>query len=329
MPTYRNIQCTSADTVATVVWPPEIIYWGALTHNLANIQFANVSNAYVVDISAPSQTTGNATVTFPDLGATSDTFVFASLAQTLTNKTLTSPTLTNPVLGVGGATMSSPDSEDIFIFREDFIGGDNSSGYAGTNGWRQTNVTGSGAWAFIQPVQNHPGILSMQSGATTNDKSVTTIGLQGGSPIYGFNSQAGGWTWTFKLISTASVAIYIGLGSNAGSPPLTTAGFSARIIALGFDSSSDTNFQYVCYNNDGSITRTDSGLAADTNWHTVKCARASATSCTFTIDGAYSVTVSAEVPTLEIAPMAEIKTLTSARKEVYLDYFGIWMQVAR
>lgn len=69
-----------------------------------------LTNGQLVNISLTSQTVGATTLTIPNFASVSDTFVFTTLAQTLSNKTFVAPALGTPVSGtmtnVGGTAAS-------------------------------------------------------------------------------------------------------------------------------------------------------------------------------------------------------------------------------
>ncbi|MBI4359089.1 MAG: hypothetical protein HY577_00655 [Candidatus Nealsonbacteria bacterium] len=58
------------------------------------------ATAQTVTVSAAAQTVGATTLTIPDFASVSDTFVFTTLAQTLSNKTFVAPALGTPASGV-------------------------------------------------------------------------------------------------------------------------------------------------------------------------------------------------------------------------------------
>lgn len=60
-----------------------------------------LTNGQLVTIALTSQTVGGATLTIPNFASVSDTFVFITLAQTLSNKTFVAPALGTPASGVG------------------------------------------------------------------------------------------------------------------------------------------------------------------------------------------------------------------------------------
>jgi hypothetical protein len=62
-----------------------------------------LTNGQLVNIALTSQSSGATTLTIPDFASVADTFVFATLAQTLVGKTLTAPTIN----GVVGGTATS------------------------------------------------------------------------------------------------------------------------------------------------------------------------------------------------------------------------------
>lgn len=59
-----------------------------------------LTNGQLVNISLTSQTVGATTLTIPDFASVVDTFVFTTLAQTLSNKTFVAPALGTPASGV-------------------------------------------------------------------------------------------------------------------------------------------------------------------------------------------------------------------------------------
>jgi hypothetical protein len=59
-----------------------------------------LTNGQLVNIALTSQTVGATTLTIPDFASVSDTFVFTTLAQTLSNKTFVAPALGTPSSGV-------------------------------------------------------------------------------------------------------------------------------------------------------------------------------------------------------------------------------------
>lgn len=59
-----------------------------------------LTNGQAVNIAVTSQTVGATTLTIPNFASVSDTFVFTTLAQTLSNKTFVAPALGTPASGV-------------------------------------------------------------------------------------------------------------------------------------------------------------------------------------------------------------------------------------
>ena len=91
---------------------------GAYT-NSGTVAFTNASpfsltNSQVVTLSTTAQTVGAATLTIPNFASVSDTFVFATLAQTLANKTLTSPAVTGNLIVTSGGVKFSVDASDLW-----------------------------------------------------------------------------------------------------------------------------------------------------------------------------------------------------------------------
>lgn len=59
-----------------------------------------LTNGQLITVALTSQTVGGATLTVPNFASVSDTFVFITLAQTLSNKTFVAPALGTPASGV-------------------------------------------------------------------------------------------------------------------------------------------------------------------------------------------------------------------------------------
>lgn len=82
----------------------------------------------------------------------------------------------------------------------------------------------------------------------------------------------------------------------------------------------DTNW-FCVLGNAGAFTRTDTGIATDTNYHTFAF-KSTGTSVQWSLDGASVCgTMSTNFPALDIAPAFQLQTTAAAIKLMNIDYF--------
>jgi hypothetical protein len=197
--------------------------------------------------------------------------------------------------------------------QDDFMFGTNSSGTLGSLGW---NLSG-GAVSYQASVENHIGIVRRTTSAVSGTVSFTSPqGAGGGIP------DEHAYTVTFVVRSNnadAETTLRVGVMDDLTSAP-TDGIYFERLAA-------DTN--WFCVTRASSTeTRTDTGVAGDTNWHTFTIER-TATSAIFTLDGTVESTQTTNLSTSNLIPAVQMTNTAAADKSYDIDYAEITIEVTR
>jgi len=178
----------------------------------------------------------------------------------------------NPVADgtVAGLVSSVPDlfvSQNIVTIDEDFIGGTNADGQIGVLGWRQSNISGSGSFAYLIGSSAVLGQYQTQCAAASGNASALYLG---GSALAVLATNNGTTPLqfelriTFKLNQTTLTRFRLGLTNDSAAVAPTRGEY------LRYDTSSgDTDFMAVVRDG-GAETASTLGVAVDTNWHTLR-----------------------------------------------------------
>lgn len=158
-------------------------------------------------------------------------------------------------------------AQNIVVLEEDFIGGTNTDGQIGMLGWRQGAISGSGSYAYITGTLNNPGQYQTACASASGNASSLFVGGSSLTPFIFVDATTPiqfELRITFKLNQTTLTRFRIGVMNEYSvvSP--------GRGEYLRYDTSSgDTNFMAVVKDG-GAETATSLGVAADTNWHTLR-----------------------------------------------------------
>lgn len=287
----------------------------------------------------------------------------ANLAAAVTDETgtgalvfATSPTLTTPILGTPtsgtltnctwAAKAASGTNADIttltaltaksgimarpatFIFEDDFVAGDNSSGNFGL-GWRTNNITLTSTYNYASSDAGHPGQLSIVTTALASAAGSFYGGGNAGN-LYPFPTGIDTvsdfeFNFVFNLSSVAGVKMYIGVTNDQ------TNVASNSLLCLRFDTSlGDTQWTLVSklY---GATSTLASGVTATTGWHTARIVATAAGTWKISIDGG-ALTASSLTTNLLQSPgywFICCGNDGAASKTLLCDYFSCRIQTTR
>jgi len=199
------------------------------------------------------------------------------------------------------------------------------AGVASQIGWITQGSTAGGT--NVVEESGHPGITLLSYGAgpgTTFLYLNENGGTGAGRMALGYGTTT--YTWIIKLpaLSTggATYKLFIGLGDTTGSVAITD-----QVNGVYFTYTHSESSGNWVYNTASASTRTQtsSGVAASTSWVKLQASiNAAGTSVTFFINGSSVGTVTTNIPTAAITPLAQLQGATSNPK-VYIDYFDLSM----
>ena len=217
--------------------------------------------------------------------------------------------LTQPAAGLISAAR---DYRRTAFIEDEFMSGGVTTTTVGSLGW----IFSSGATAAQSAEANHPGIIKRSTGAASGTNAFTYLGPGSTNTTFLGSSQFD-LVWVFRLNNNdAFTAFMVGVG-------LTT---QADLIVLE-KAAADTNF-FCRTRTSSNQTKTDTNVAVDTNWHSVRIKR-TATQAAFWFDNALVATNTAHLTTAAITPFCLITNSEAADKSIDLDYFSLSLDVVR
>ena len=195
---------------------------------------------------------------------------------------------------------------NIIELQEDFLGGATSSGTLGSLGWF---VTG-GTTTSIAGEAGAPGIIRKDTSAVINTvASLLLSGTQTSIDTTAIHNSI----WRTRLnTNDANTEVRIGMSNTC-----------TVIAASGYyfeKDAADTNWFAVT--NNGATTRTDTGIAVDTNWHYFTIQRRSG-EVRYQIDNGAFITITTNIPAAGTQPCAQITNTAAASKTIDFDYFQL------
>jgi len=194
-------------------------------------------------------------------------------------------------------------------FEEDFEGGSTTSGSIGRLGW-STISTATGSIAGGLMANGDPGAYLLQTGATSGS-FITLFCGPAGLSFFKANML---FDIAFSFLASASDN---SLGFDVGMADQTNTLDPSEGIYLQ-KKTGDTNYFFVCRNG-GVETRTDSGVAADTNIHTIRIRQTSVGTIGFSLDGGAFVNIASNVPSTGLQLNVVLTNAVAANKVIYMD----------
>ncbi len=202
------------------------------------------------------------------------------------------------------------------IFGKYQIGARNvSSATTQTIGYNLSETTTGGSSGNTARTSTSPNLRYLRTATTINNDAYISVSGSNDAPYWDRSQVIRVYC---SLSSTSDVRMWIGGNSSSVATVLTSDTAPSHTAAFRFSTSvPDTNFQCIT-KGAGSETKTDSGIAADTNFHLFEIYwDKSLAECRFYIDGALVATHSSNLPANgNIAYNgAGIRTLTGAAKD--------------
>ena len=215
-------------------------------------------------------------------------------------------------------------NKDVVLVEDDFLGGTNTSGQVGQNGWNFGAIAGTNTLSqSIVAEANHYGIAKLTTGSAAAGNGIAM--WLGNSAITLLNLDTTIWDMfcVFQLGQTTATRFRAGF-HNENASVLGSGGNFLR-----YDTNAtyaDTNFKYECRNLSTS-TVVDSGIAADTNWHTLRM-RSTGGTINFSLDGGVESAISTNIKS-NAYPEVWLCTDTTAAKTASIDAYKLALNVSR
>jgi hypothetical protein len=211
----------------------------------------------------------------------------------------------------GGADASDPNA--ACIISDDFVAQSLETGEIGAFGWSFAN----GSVLANASEQNHPGIILRRSGTTANLVATFYLGAGAATTAMRFD-ECDAVTWIFRCTAANTDTVYqLGLLSALGNVAPASGIYLERLAA-------DANWFFVT-RSAATQTRTNSGLAFNTNWVKIRIRRINASSVGFAINNGAEIVVTTNVPLAAtgLMPGMQISPAAAIARDVLLDFFAM------
>lgn len=305
---------TSAETVSI---PGTFSSSGASSFGSASISNATFVNGIQINSNTPAS--------LPTL-LKGDSFYWSSNGVAFVIQCGPTGTLTtNPVVYVppgGGSGNLDPLNTANSILVEEFPSSAIATATIGTLGW-YTAKQGGGSFSVGTVAAGHPGVMVLNTGATSTDGAVLGLMFATNSTayqVYPALNATTGWTntWIFKLSITNDCVMWMGLANQLIFLSTEPADWMGLIV----DSNGTSPlFRYTCRSS--SSSNFANGPALDATWHQFRMWSTVSGTIGFDLDGANAQTISSTVPTTTLTPMVVVKKSASTTGvTLNLDYWS-------
>lgn len=216
--------------------------------------------------------------------------------------------LTQAAGPVGSSSLYDPRTS-LYV-QDDFISGVNTNGQGGSLGWSQAGtVTG------VASETNRPGIVRLDTGSSSGTQARINVAQMSATSAAVAPTSLSRVRWMTRLnTNDTDTAVRLGLANSVAGTPGNDGIFFEKGAA-------DTIWQCITRAS-SSQTKTASAVTIDTNFHTFSIQRSGA-SIFFYIDYVLVATHTATIPTVFLAPMAQILNSANASKTLDVDYFEL------
>jgi len=218
----------------------------------------------------------------------------------------------------------------VLYLRDDFcMGSQATAGTIGELGWEQYGVgTGKGVAnaASASPTSN-PGQRVLTSGnADTNGQTIYISNEK----LFPTARTAWQMTWVFKTNQTTLCDVIAGMTGDSAA--IGIAKFGGISVGVRYSSATDTDFMFYSKNSNTTFAANDannysvtSGVAVDTNFHTVRMRSTTLAVIEMSIDGGAWVAVTyTPLVGQSMIPFFYVATRTAATKSATIDFFSFY-----
>jgi hypothetical protein len=230
----------------------------------------------------------------------------------------------------------------IIAVDEEFLSTNAANNTAGTHGWSLASVTGTNTLTSTVSTWPNLGVLTISAGTATPAQGNGAIVLLGGTPApwaVAFSTNTGwGLQWVFALGQTLDTRFRAGMAQSNVIDPLNSFGIcwdtNAATCTCG---AGVNNFCFYVKPGSGADVVVDTGVAADTNFHTLLVYSTVAGVFRMSLDGGPEKTFCAAgggcdgtvvMPTGSQVAAAQCMTDTALLKTCRLDAFKFKARVA-
>ena len=221
--------------------------------------------------------------------------------------------------GPAGGGGSDIFDDEHWEARDDFTGGNNTTGNIGTMGWTLNNIGAAPVATRVAAVSGRVGVVQISTTATLGQGGSIALGGEtaSGTPLFSNLSNMSGWSFKFNFRVTGSGGqkFFVGLLNqvNISNP--------ANYVAVRVDTSIPVSgFAFVI--NKAQVSTVISLADRDSAWHTViiSCTDSGSIGCKF--DNLSLVSATGAFPALGLTPAMIIVTLSALSKIAQIDFFA-------